>query len=584
MKLRRYNKFEHEVIDIIGPVSDADALVIGELFSAQRQIKTSEKAYEQLYAQKIQDDAHKPVVFIKAKHYRVIFRRIFVIHETIIRQLLYLQHEFDLKITTDEIYLSAYLNKLGLKILYERSNALFCRLKHLSQTKIIALTGSADSSEKIHEILRELPYCESLSICIVQHISHDAQLIYDKVLQDLTHYKVQYAEQGMKVTGGNVYIAQPDHHLRIKNGLFELTQDKAVSFARPSIDVTLTSLAEEYGSSAVGVVLCGYSIDGVAGAQYAVNKNMPLIIEEEKECAAHELIKHIKESGHYHLEVAMPKLICMLSIFSSSEKHLFEHYFNCIYSQYGYDFRNYVLESVKRRIDAAIHKYQCRSQRQFLISTLNYKRKFKRLLMELSISTSYFFREPSSWCFIRDMIISQWSTQNHIKIWSAGSSTGKEAYSMAMLAEQTGILKKCLIYATDMNKNSLLIARNALYPLDEINLFEENFKAGGGHGDIQRYVNKEAHFFSIAPRLRETVFFFRHNLATEACMNTFDLIFFNNVQIYFNQFLRDSVLELLKNSLTIGGYLIIGENENISGLQQERYFKAVNTNIFQRIN
>lgn len=53
--------------------------------------------------------------------------------------------------------------------------------------------------------------------------------------------------------------------------------------------------------------------------------------------------------------------------------------------------------------------------------------------------------------------------------------------------------------------------------------------------------------------------------------------------IYFDTYLRDSVLELFKNSLIAGGYLIIGENENISGLQQEKHFKAVRKNIFRRI-
>ncbi|MEA3372347.1 MAG: CheR family methyltransferase [Campylobacterota bacterium] len=552
MKLKRYTGYGHNIVDITGPLSSSDEIAMVEALM-QKEVS------------------------------HLIFRRIFVVHENIVRLLLRLQKEQHLKVTSDEIYLSTYLNKLGVKILYDRADNLFCRLKKLSQTKMVALTGSADSNDKVHEILKELPFSETLSICIVQHISSDAELLQDSILQPLTRYKVQYAEDGMPVKGGVVYIARPDHHLRVQQGIFRVGRDDAVNHARPSIDVTLSSLTDEYGSSAVGVVLCGYSVDGVEGSRYAVSKAMPLIIEEASECGANELVKHIKESGQFHLEATLEKIIHLLPVFASSDEQLLQTYIDSANALYGYDFRNYILDSIERRVNAALSKYSFSGQRQFFISTLAYKRRFKRLLMELSIPTTYFFREPDTWRFIKDEILPTFDRKNHLKIWSAGSSIGKEAYSMAMLAEQEGMLKNTLIYGTDLNTNSLTIAKNGLYPMEEIESLAVNFHASGGEGDIQRYIYKEEQFFSIAPRLRDHVFFFRHNLATEDSMNLFQIIFCNNVLIYFDTYLRDSVLELFKNSLIAGGYLIIGENENISGLQQEKHFKAVRKNIFRRI-
>ncbi|MCU7836763.1 MAG: hypothetical protein KZQ83_16130 [gamma proteobacterium symbiont of Taylorina sp.] len=557
MKIKRYTHLGREVVDVTGPIHSADENVLLKIFSDFRS---------------------------KDKSEQIIFRRLFVLDEAIIRQLTKLQSkDYFLQIVTDEIYLSAYLNKLGLNVLYEPVNGLFCQLKLLSQTKMIVLTGSADSSNKIHTLLMALPFLEDVSICIVQHISADARLIQNSILQPLTRYQVQYAQHGMKVVGGQVYICQPDHHLRIKQGIFQLDKDDAVQYARPSIDVTLQSLADEYGSQALAVVFCGYSSDGVAGTGFAVDKNMPVIIEEESECGAKELLKNIRESGHYHIEASLLKIVQLLAVMISDDKQLLKNYLLSAYDLYGYDFRNYVLESIERRIDAAVIKHHCLSRRHFLVSTLTYKQKFKRLLMELSISTSYFFRETNSWQMIKDQIFPELNRYHHIKVWSAGTSTGKEAYSLAMLAEQEGLAKKCLIYATDMNNNSLKIARNGLYPIDEMEITQENFYNSGGHGDIQRYIHKEKNFFSIEPRLREQVFFFRHNLVTEETMNEFHLILFNNVQIYFNQYLRDSVMDLITNSLIVGGYLVIGENENISGLQQEKHFKAITKNIYQRI-
>jgi len=553
MQIKRYHNLGNEVLDVTGPIQDTDEEPLLQALS------TSNIGH-------------------------IIFRRLFIIAEIIIHKLIKIQSKHPVLIKTDEIYLSSYLNKLGLRILYERNPHLFSKFEHFSQTKMIALTGSADSNDKINSFLAEFPFRSNVSICIVQHISSDAKLLQDSIIQPLTQYQVQYAQHGMKIEGGKVYICQPDYHLHFKQGVFQLDKKDAVHYARPSIDVTLKSLADEYGSHGMGVVFCGYSIDGVAGAAYAVDKNMPLIIEQVSECRADELLENIKKSGHYHIEAPLLKIIQLLIIMTSDKKSLISDYTASAYALYGYDFRNYIVESIERRIESAVIKYRYLNNRHFLITTLTYRQKFKRLLMELSVSTSYFFREANSWHVIKDTILPDLCRYHHMKFWSAGASTGKEAYSLAILAEQQGLANKCLIYATDINKNSLKIAKNALYPIDEMESFEKNFHDSGGQGDIQRYIHKEKSFFSIAPRLREKVFFFRHNLVTEESMNLFHLILFNNVQIYFNTILRDSVMELIKNSLIVGGYLVIGEKENITGLQQERHFKAITSNIYQKVS
>ncbi len=514
---------------------------------------------------------------------KVSFINIFIVTEQVVRKLVELCQEKAIRITSNEIFLSTYLNKLELRTLHVKDSNLFCRLKALSQTRMIVLTGSADSTDKIKKIITQLPLFPHLSICIVQHIPRDGKLIQDSLWQALTNYKVQYAKDGMEINGGVIYLARPDHHLRIKNGAFTLTQDEDVCYARPSIDVILSSIADEYGPSGLGIILCGYSSDGVQGSKYATSKDMPIIIEDEEECEAKDLLKNIKKNGKFHIEATVEKINQLLPLFTTSDEDLLQEYFKAINTLYEYNFRNYILESVERRIDATVAKYNCLSRRHFFISSINHKQKFMRLLMELSISTTHFFREPNTWRYIKDEILPKIGKNNHVKIWSAGSSTGKEAYSMAILAQHENILQNCLIYGTDINKNSLTIANNGLYSLTEVQEFETNLQSSLGKTGIKNYIHREDRFFSMDSVLSDHVFFFRHNLVMEESMNVFHLILCNNVLIYFNSYLRDSVLQLLKNSLTTGGYLIIGENENISGLQQEHYFKTLRKNVFQKI-
>ncbi|MCK5683382.1 hypothetical protein KAJ27_04655, partial [bacterium] len=226
MQLKTYIESDYKIVEITGPLSRRDENEILLVLS-------------------------QPLVK------KVFFRGIFVLTEIIIRKLVQMRQKHSIKIKTDEIFLSAYLNRLELRTLYVKDDNLVFRLEELSQIKMIALTGSADSTHKIREVIRELPFFAGLSLCIVQHIPRKGELTQVSLWQPLTKYKVQYAADGMEVAGGAIYLARPNHHLRIKGGIFRLEQDKTVCYARPSIDVTLCSLADEYGSRALGIVFCG---------------------------------------------------------------------------------------------------------------------------------------------------------------------------------------------------------------------------------------------------------------------------------------------------------------------------------------
>jgi two-component system chemotaxis response regulator CheB len=97
---------------------------------------------------------------------------------------------------------------------------------------------------------------------------------------------VQRAVDGTPMQAGTVYVAQPDMHLIMRDHRLALTDTKLVHFSRPSIDLLLESVADEYGQRAIGVILSGSGMDGAAGIR-AIKAKGGATIAQDPETAAH---------------------------------------------------------------------------------------------------------------------------------------------------------------------------------------------------------------------------------------------------------------------------------------------------------
>ncbi|MEI7982403.1 MAG: CheR family methyltransferase, partial [Bacteroidota bacterium] len=122
-----------------------------------------------------------------------------------------------------------------------------------------------------------------------------------------------------------------------------------------------------------------------------------------------------------------------------------------IYQKYGYDFRNYSQAHVKRRI---LNRFNLSGMNNItdLIHEVLVSPKFVDLIMmDLSITVTEMFRDPSFYKELREEIIPVLHSHSFIKIWHAGCSSGEEVYSMAILLKEEGLYERTQIYATDFN-------------------------------------------------------------------------------------------------------------------------------------
>ncbi len=234
-----------------------------------------------------------------------------------------------------------------------------------------------------------------------------------------------------------------------------------------------------------------------------------------------------------------------------------------IYSQYNYDFKDYAVTSQRRRVLHAMRQMGCTSISQLQDKVLRDAAVFMQLLQFLTIPVSEMFRDPSYYLALRQQVVPFLKTYPSLKIWIAGCSTGEEVYSMAILLREEGLLERTIIYATDINPQSLEKARKGVFPLANMKAYTENYQQAGGVRAFSDYYTAAYDAALFDRSLCDNVSFADHSLATDSVFSETNLISCRNVLIYFNKNLQERALGLFHESLCHRGFLGLGSKESI---------------------
>jgi chemotaxis protein methyltransferase CheR len=256
-----------------------------------------------------------------------------------------------------------------------------------------------------------------------------------------------------------------------------------------------------------------------------------------------------------------------------------------IYRLYGYDFRNYNFPSIRRRIIHRMNAEQLDTISALQNKVLHDYNCLKRLQTDLIISVTEMFRDPEMFAVFRSKVIPWLRTLPSIRIWHAGCATGEEAYSIAIMLHEEGLYDKARIYATDIHEQAIASAETATFPLKNMQIYTKNYQHAGGINAFSQYYkagNDRAVFHDF---LKENIIFAEHNLVTDSSFNEFHVIFCRNVLIYFNNDLQERVYQLIHNSLSEDGFLILGQNESISFSENHASYVQVHPAIklYQKI-
>jgi chemotaxis protein methyltransferase CheR len=257
---------------------------------------------------------------------------------------------------------------------------------------------------------------------------------------------------------------------------------------------------------------------------------------------------------------------------------------DAIYLKYHYDFRGYAMASLKRRMGSAMTRFGCRSLSQLQDRLLHEPSLFPALLDYLTVQVSEMFRDPSYYKALREEVVPLLRTYPSLKVWVAGCSAGEEAYSMAILLREEGLLERTLIYATDINTDALKKAQTGVYPLEQIALYTQNHQKSGGRSSLSLHYTAAYGRAVFDKSLRRQIVFSDHSLATDSVFAEVHLVSCRNVLIYFDRRLQDRAIGLFSEALCRKGFLGLGSKETMRfSAHREAFDEFVpNERIYQR--
>ena len=138
-------------------------------------------------------------------------------------------------------------------------------LRTTAPFEVVAIGASAGGVGALTKLLGALPRSFAAVVLIAQHLGPQRKSLLAPLLERRCLLSVREAVDGERLMSGVAYVSPPDHHLTVDHGRVALTQTVPVNFARPSVDVLFTSVADEYGGAAIGVILTGSGSDGARG-------------------------------------------------------------------------------------------------------------------------------------------------------------------------------------------------------------------------------------------------------------------------------------------------------------------------------
>ncbi|MEH2444829.1 MAG: chemotaxis protein CheB [Nostoc sp.] len=181
---------------------------------------------------------------------------------------------------------------------------------------IIVIGTSAGGLKVLGAILGAVPADINAVFFIVQHLAADKPSILPEILTDVGSLPASHPVDGESIKTGRIYIAPPDYHLLVNEGLMRVVRGPQENRFRPAIDTLFRSAARAYGTRVVGVVLTGYLDDGTVGLQAIKKRGGVAIVQDPKEAEypsmAKSALRYVKVD--YCLPLAeIPDLVVRLS-------------------------------------------------------------------------------------------------------------------------------------------------------------------------------------------------------------------------------------------------------------------------------
>ncbi|MGI6007327.1 MAG: chemotaxis protein CheB [Ruminococcus sp.] len=439
---------------------------------------------------------------------------------------------------------------------------------------VVGIGASAGGLEALQQFFMRMPENSGLSFVVIQHLSPDYKSLMADILGKHTAMTVLQAENEMKVLPDTVYLIPPKKNMTLKDGKLMLTEFVQGMLNHP-IDVFFSSLAKEQKERGIAVVMSGTGTDGTSGVK-VVKEYGGLVIAQSPETAKFDgMPRSVINTGLADF-VLSPELIVeeilnysnYPTVVKPQEREVFfsdEQTFPRIYPVLkkvsGIDFTNYKRTTVLRRIERRMVVTHSTNLAEYVELLENSTEEANILVKEILIGVTNFFRDPAFFEKLKQKalypIVERSGEKDPIRVWSAGCSTGEEAYSLAILfrevLDELGVQRDIKIFATDVDTKAIEQAGKGT--------FSESILDDVPSDRLARFFTKKNDQYVITKDIRRMIIFAPHNMLSDPPFGKLDLISCRNVMIYFQPVLQRSLFGIFHSALKKGGYLFLGKSE-----------------------
>jgi len=187
-------------------------------------------------------------------------------------------------------------------------NARARRTRREPRIRVIAIGGSADGFRSLTKILEAFPPDFPAAVVITQHRRRGRASVLARLLSPYCELPVKEAAKNEPLRPSVVYLAPPDHHLRVEDQHLSITDEAPVNFSRPSIDVTFDSVAARCGDQAIGVVLSGGGRDGAKGLRKIKDAGGITIVQDPEEARVSAMPRFALAGDHVDFKLPVAEI------------------------------------------------------------------------------------------------------------------------------------------------------------------------------------------------------------------------------------------------------------------------------------
>ena len=442
---------------------------------------------------------------------------------------------------------------------------------------VVGIGASAGGLEAFKKLIKAIPEHSGIAYILVQHLHPDYSSSLPDILQRETIIPVHEISDNVKVEPDHVYIIPANKMLVATDGILQLSPRPSKEHRNMPIDIFFSSLAEVHQSHAIGVVLSGNGADGTLGLK-EIKDHGGITFAQDPDSAGYDAMPQSAiKSGVVDFILSpeeMPKQLLKLNatynILPSSEHAIpkelteeesFKQVLSILRFNNGVDFTYYKQTTIRRRILRRMVILKLERIADYQAYLKQNKTEQDILFQDVLIPVTSFFRDPKIFEHLCNTVLPELikdkSSVNPLRIWVAGCSIGKEAYSIGMciheyLSDKISNIR-IQIFATDVSEKSIARARSGVYQKSEME--------GVSEERIKQFFTKTNGSYQVKKTIRDMCVFATHNFLKDPPFAKIDLISCRNVLIYLEPFLQKKAFTIFHYALNPKGYLWLGKSE-----------------------